>query len=187
MGETVFEEVLSGLGWETNRIGNVCLFIEKQGLFLWVYVDEVKMAGRELNVALMWKNSMKLVDLREPTLFLDHVYLGYSQREMLNTNFCWSNCKIAWVGETSRKKMSHGPTTKNVMLQSVLKDIVSWRTKRQNTCTKFSTPCLNDHHFKEELDAVGELSDVFSRNFLKCLYLARIGRPDILWSVNKIA
>ena len=24
-------------------------------------------------------------------------------------------------------------------------------------------------------------------NFLKCLYLARIGRPDILWSVNKLA
>ena len=22
---------------------------------------------------------------------------------------------------------------------------------------------------------------------LKCLYLARIGRPDILWSVNKLA
>ena len=53
---------------------------------------------------------------------------------------------------------------------------------------KVSTPCIDDHHFKEEaMKSVGELSHVCSQNFLKCLYLARIGRPDILWSVNKFA
>ena len=34
---------------------------------------------------------------------------------------------------------------------------------------------------------VGELSQVCSQIVLKCFYLARIGRPDILWSVNKLA
>ena len=34
---------------------------------------------------------------------------------------------------------------------------------------------------------VGDLSQVSSQIFLKCLYLARIGRPDSLWSVNKLA
>ena len=44
------------------------------------------------------------------------------------------------------------------------------------------------HHFKEEaMKSVGELSQVCSQIVLKCLYLARIGRPDILWSVNKFA
>ena len=53
---------------------------------------------------------------------------------------------------------------------------------------KVSTPCIDDHHFKEEeLKAVGELSKVCSQIVLKYLYLARIGRPDILWSVNKLA
>ena len=53
---------------------------------------------------------------------------------------------------------------------------------------KVSTPCIDDHHFKEEeLKSVGELSNVCSQVVLKCLYLARIGRPDILWSVNKLA
>ena len=53
---------------------------------------------------------------------------------------------------------------------------------------KVSTPCIDDHHFKEEeLKSVGELSKVCSRIVLKCLYLARVGRPDILWSVNKLA
>ena len=53
---------------------------------------------------------------------------------------------------------------------------------------KVSTPCIDDHHFKEEeLKSVGELSKVCSQIVLKCLYLARIGRPDILGSVNKLA
>ena len=53
---------------------------------------------------------------------------------------------------------------------------------------KVSTPCIDDHQFKEErLKSVGELSHVCSQIVLKCLYLARIRRPDILWSVNKLA
>ena len=57
----------------------------------------------------------------------------------------------------------------------------------QQLC-KVSTPCLDDHQFKEEdLKSVGELSKVCSRIVHNCLYLARIGRPDILWSVNKLA
>ena len=53
---------------------------------------------------------------------------------------------------------------------------------------KVSTPCVDVHHFKEEeMKSVGELSQVCSQIVLKCRYLARIGRPDILWSVNKLA
>ena len=53
---------------------------------------------------------------------------------------------------------------------------------------KVSSPCLDDHHFKkEDFQSVGDLSNVSSQIVLKCLYLTRIGRPDILWSVNKLA
>ena len=39
---------------------------------------------------------------------------------------------------------------------------------------KVSTPCIDDHHFKEEeMKSVGELSKVCSQIVLKCLYLAR--------------
>ena len=79
--ERQFEEVLLGLGLE--KVPNwECLFVHrKQGLFLSVYVDDIKMAGRKRNMAPMWKNLMKLVDLGEPASFLDHVYLGCTQRE----------------------------------------------------------------------------------------------------------
>ena len=53
---------------------------------------------------------------------------------------------------------------------------------------KVATPCIDDHHFKEEeMGSVGELPKVCSQIVLKCLYLARIGRLDILWSVYKLA
>ena len=52
---------------------------------------------------------------------------------------------------------------------------------------KVSTPCIDDHHFKEEMESVAELSQVCSQIDLNCLHLARIGRPDILCSVNKFA
>ena len=51
---------------------------------------------------------------------------------------------------------------------------------------KVSTPCIDDHHFKEEVKSVGELSNTCSQIVLKCLCMASIGRPDILWSVNKL-
>ena len=37
------------------------------------------------------------------------------------------------------------------------------------------------------MKSVGELPHVCSQIVLKCLYLARIRRPNILWSVNKLA
>ena len=53
---------------------------------------------------------------------------------------------------------------------------------------KVSHPCLDDHQIKkEELENKSELAEVCSRIVSICLYLARIGRPDILWSVNKLA
>ena len=71
------------------------------------------------------------------------------------------------------------------MQRNVWNDIVSWQTKQ---LYKVSTPCIDDHHFtEEETKSVGELSHVCSQIVLKCLHMARTGRPDILWSVNKLA
>ena len=53
---------------------------------------------------------------------------------------------------------------------------------------KVATPCVGDHQCREEeIGSVGELSTVCSQIVLYCQNLDRIGRPDILWSVNKLA
>ena len=48
-------------------------------------------------------------------------------------------------------------------------------------------PGRPSYGYQDPGKSVGELSNTCSQIVLKCLYLARIGRPDILWSVNKLA
>ena len=51
-----------------------------KGLFLFVYVDDITLAGKKQNLDPMWKVLDKEVDLGEPTPFFVHVYLGCTQR-----------------------------------------------------------------------------------------------------------
>ena len=68
-------------GWE--MVSNwECLFVHREkGLFLSVYVDDIKLAGKKQNIDPMGKVLNKEVDLEEPTSFLDHVYLRCTQRQ----------------------------------------------------------------------------------------------------------
>ena len=64
-----------------------CLFVHRQqGLFLSVYVDDIKLAGRKHHMNPMWKQLMKHFDQVEATSFLDHVYWGCTQRECKPTD-----------------------------------------------------------------------------------------------------
>ena len=69
------------------------------------------------------------------------------------------------------------------MLKKCVERYCDLANKTTEHLYKIAIPGLDDHQVKkkEELASVGELSDV-----LKCLYLARIGRRDILWSLNKL-
>ena len=59
-----------------------CLFANREkGLFLSVYVDDIKLAGKKENINPMWKVLNKEVDLGEPTSFLDHENLACTQRQ----------------------------------------------------------------------------------------------------------
>ena len=79
--ERQFEKILLKHGWE--KIPNwECLFVHREkGLFLSVYVDDIKLAGKKQNLDPMWKVFNKEVELGERTSFLDHVYLGCTQRQ----------------------------------------------------------------------------------------------------------
>ena len=68
-------------GWE--KVSNwECFFVHREkGLFLYVYVDDIKLAGKKQNIDPMWKVLNKEVELGEPTSFLEHVYLVCTQRQ----------------------------------------------------------------------------------------------------------
>ena len=76
-----FEKILLKHGWE--KVSNwECLFVHREkGLFLSVYVDDIKLAEKKQNIDSMWKVLNKEVDLGEPTSFLDHENLGCTQRQ----------------------------------------------------------------------------------------------------------
>ena len=50
---------------------------------------------------------------------------------------------------------------------------------------KVATPRMDDHQLTDvETQEKGTLSGAAERVALKCLYLANVARPDILWAVN---
>ena len=50
------------------------------------------------------------------------------------------------------------------------------------------TPCGYDHHLnKDDFDVVGEVALIFEWIVLKCLYDARRGLLDMLWTFNTLA
>ena len=87
------------------------------------------------------------------------------------------------MGKTSR--------TNAVVLKNAQKCVERYcelASKKVEQLYKVTHPRLDDHQFKqEELESAGVLSEVCSQVVFKCLYLSRIGRTDILWSVNKFA
>ena len=68
-------------GW--RKVSNwECLLVHlEKGLFLSVYVDDIKLAGKKPNIDPIWKVLNKEIDLGEPTSFLDHENLGCTQRQ----------------------------------------------------------------------------------------------------------
>ena len=139
------------------------------------------------------------VDLGEPTSFLDHVYLGCTRRQCEISKDIYDNYRTMFESRISAGGTEKLPYSENLRFSSWSHDMEGHAKKCVERCCelanrttqqlyKVSTPCIDDHHFKdEETKSVGELSNVSSQIVQKCWYLARIGRRDILWSVNKLA
>ena len=164
-----------------------------------MYVDDIKLAGKKQNIDPMWKVLYKEVDLGEPTSFLDHVYLGCTQKQCEISKDIVDNYRAMFESRISARRTEKLPYSENLRISSwsydmeghakkCLERYCELANKTTQQLYKVSTPCIDNHHFKEEeMKSVGELSKVYSQIVLKCLDLARLGRPDILWSVNKFA
>ena len=131
--------------------------------------------------------------------------LGCTQRECQISKNIVDNYRSMLESRTSarateklsEKKVTGKPDAETISswsydMEGHAKKCVERKCELANKATqqfyKLSTPCIDDHHFKEEeMKSVGELSKVCSQIVLKFLYLALIGGPDIPWSVNKLA
>ena len=146
--ERQFEKVLLKHGWE--KIPNwECLFVHREkGLFLSVYVDDIKLAGKKHNIDPMWKVLNKEVDLGEPTSSLDHENLGCTQRQCEVSQDIVDNYRTMFESRISARRAEnyhslkifvflHGLAIWKVMPRNVWNGIVSWQIRRLNNSTKY--------------------------------------------------
>ena len=179
-GKGIFEKILLKYGLE--KVSNwECVFVHSEkGLFLFVYVEGIKLAVKKQNIDPMWKVLNKEVDLGEPTSFLDHVYLGCTQRQCEISKDIVDNYRAMFESRISAVRTEKLPYSENSRISTWSYDMEGHAKKcverycelanrtTQQLC-KVSTPCIDDHHFKEEeLKSVGELSKVCSQIVLKC-------------------
>ena len=74
------QKILFKAGFEAVR-GWECLYLHRrEQLFLSVYVDDFKMAGKKENLAKMWSTLGKDLDLEKPVSLDENVYLGCGQK-----------------------------------------------------------------------------------------------------------
>ena len=132
----------------------------KKGLFLSVYVDDIKLAGRKQSINPMWKVLNKEVDLGEPTSFLDHVYLECTQRQCDISKDIVDNLRTMFESRISPGATEKLPCSENQSISSWSYDMEGHAKKCVEQCEladkttqqlhKVSIPCLDDNHFKEE-------------------------------------
>ena len=113
-----------------------------------MYVDDIKLAGKKQNIDPIWKILNEEVDLGEPTSFLDHVYLGCTQRQCEISKDIVDNYRTLFESRISAVRKEnyhslkifvflHGLMTWLVMQRNVWNDIVNWQIRRLNNSTKY--------------------------------------------------
>ena len=146
-----------------------CLFVHREKeLFLSVYVDDIKLAGRKQNLDPMWKTLTKDVDLGEPTSFLDHVSLGCTQRECQISRNIVDKCRKMFESRISAEAVEKLPVSEksDANISSCSCDMeghakkcveryCQLASKTTEQLYKVATPCIDDDQFKEEMESVG--------------------------------
>ena len=141
-------------------------------------MDDIKLAGKKQNIDPIWKLLNKDVDLGEPTSFLDHVFLGCTQRQCQISKDIVDNYRTMFESRISAEGTQKLPYSENLCISSWpcdmeghAKNCVERHCELANKTTqqlyKVSTPCIDDHHFKEGMKCIGELSQVCSQIVLK--------------------
>ena len=96
-----------------------CLFVHiEKGLILSVYVDDIKLSGIKQNLDPTRKLLNKEDEQGEPTSFLDHVYLGRTQRECERSKNTVDNFRTMLESRISARGVEKLPFSQNLCISS---------------------------------------------------------------------
>ena len=90
----------------------------EKGLFLSVYVDDIKLAGKKQNFDPMWKLLNKEVVLGEPTSFLDPENPGCTQRQCEIIKDIVDNYRTMFESRISAERTEKLPCPQNLRISS---------------------------------------------------------------------
>ena len=176
-----------------SPIGNACSFLGNEGFFLSKNVGAIKLERSRICLP-CGQIDEKMWILTNPHHFLTmctcdalSVNANRMKQSLNNIRRCldhtcyrWSDRQTTGMAETSRTNSSVVLRTWTGHAEKCVERYCELANKKVEQLHEVSHPCLDDHQFnQEELDSVVELSEVCSQIVLTCLYLARIGRPDI--------
>ena len=197
MGKATWENLIEIRLGESFQLGMLIRTTWK-GLFLSVYVDDIKLAGEKQNINPMWNVRNKEVDLGEPTSFLDHVYLGCTQRPceiakdivdkyrtMFESRICAGGTEqihtlrisyffmVLWYGRSCQE----------------MRGAILWVGKQDESTTLQS---INSVHWwpsfqRRRIGIRGRFVKRMLSNCSKMLIFGTYWKPNFLWSVNKLA
>ena len=145
----------------------------------------------------MWKILQKEIDIEDPTPLIDHVYLGCTQREAkVDLHAVQSQTGLFKKLTTTRKADQKVQAKENIrwkrsLLGAMICKVMPKNAWRDTANEQRRSPAGCNTVRRRSRDTTGrlsgELSAVCTQIFLQCLYVARIGRPELLWSVNTLA
>ena len=83
-----------------------------------MFADDIKLAGKKQNIDPMWKELNKEVEFGEPTSFLGHVYLGYTQRQCEISKDIVDNYRTMFESRISAERTEKLPYSENLRISS---------------------------------------------------------------------
>ena len=159
--EGQFKKILLKYGWE--KVSNwECLFVHREkGLFLSVYVDDVKIVWKETEHCSDVESTKQRRWFWRANIFPRSCIPGLHSKTMWNKQrYCWQQQNHVWI-QNFRRSNWKIPCSGNLCISSWSYDMeghakkcveryCELANKKTQQLHKVSTPCVDDHDFKEE-------------------------------------
>ena len=200
MGKTIWENPIETWLGENSQIGE-CLFVPSWKKIILFCVCGWHKNWQERNKILIrcGKYSIKKLIWENSTSFQDHVYLGYTQRQCQITKDIVDNYRTMFESRISTWGAEKLPFPQNLRISSWSYDMAGtckemcgttlWVGKQDYTTTLQSIYSM--HRWpplqRRRNEICWRIATSMLSNCSEMLILDTYWRPDILWSMNKLA
>ena len=146
----LWERQFEGLGWRKSTEWRLSFCSSKTRIVLVGTRGWHQNGGKKQNISPMWKKLMKLVDLGEPTSFLDHVHLGNEitfekhRKKFQSRIFAGATDKVPGWEKLHAKTVAWSYDMEG-NAQKCVEGYCELANKTTEQLYKVRSPCMDDH------------------------------------------